>query len=222
MKKSHLLMNLSVSLGIVLLMLSACTQTTPTQQVSSDLADGYVWHQMVFPESDAEKTDFNKDIFEVTPFNIQVALPDGWFVGEYDSQAETYLLYGGVWSRVAIYDKEENCIGAVGYNTFELDEETEGELMAIYNQIALGNDYQFDVRGSYTVIKKSDAGETATVDVYYSPVLFTPLDSGGDPKINYGILSYNSDKSVYVAFEFDSSVTDETIAYIANSIEFID
>ncbi len=221
MKKSHLLMNLSVSLGIILSMLSACAQATPTQQVSSDLADGYVWHKMVFPESDAEKTDLNKDIFEVTPFHIQVALPDGWFAGEFDSQAETYL-YSGVWSRVAIYDKEENCVGAVGYNTFELDEETEGELMAIYNQIALGNDYQFDVRGSYTVVKKSDAGETATVDVYYSPVLSASSDSESTPNINEGVLSYNSDKSVYVAFEFDSSVTDETIAYIANSIAFID
>lgn len=220
MKKWHMFMNLSVSLGIVLLMLSACTQTTPTQQVSSALTDGYVWHQMAFPESDAEKTDFNRDIFEIAPFNIQVALPDGWFAGEFDPQAETYL-YSGVWSRVAIYDKEENCVGAVGYNTLELDEETEGELMAIYNQIALGNDYQFDVKDSYTVVKKLGAGETAIVDVYYSPVLSTSSDSESDPKINYGVLSYNSDKSVYVAFEFDSSVTDETIAYIANSIEFI-
>lgn len=221
MKKSNLLMNLSVSLGIVLLMLSACGQTTPTQQISSDLTDGYVWHQIGFPESDAEKTDFNKDIFEVTPFTIQVALPDGWFTGEFDSQAETYL-YSGVWSRIAIYDKDENCVGAVGYNIFESDKENEGELMAVYNQIALGNDYQFDVKGSYTVVKKSDTGETATVDVYYSPVLSNSSDSESDPKINFGVLSYNSDKSVYVAFEFDSSVTDETIAYIANSIVFID
>lgn len=168
MKKTHLIMNLSVSLGTALLMLSACTQTTPAQQVSSDLTDGYALHQMVFPESDAEKTDMNKDIFEITPFNIQVALPDGWFAGEFDSQVETYL-YSGVWSRVAIYDKEENCVGAVGYNIFEWDEETEGELMAVYNQIALGNDYQFDVKGSYTVVRKLDAGETATTDVYYSP-----------------------------------------------------
>lgn len=221
MKKLHMLANLSVSLSIVLLMLSACTQATPIQQVSSDLTDGYVWHQIGFPESDAEKTDFNKDIFEVTPFNIQVALPDGWFTGEFDYQAETYL-YSGVWSRIAIYDKEENCVGAVGYNTFETDEENEGELMAVYNQIALGNDYQFNVKDSYTVVKKSDVGETATVDVYYSPVLLNFSDSESDPKINFGVLSYNSDKSVYVAFEFDSSVTDETIANIANSIEFID
>lgn len=221
MKKLHLFINLSVSLSIVLLMLSACTQTVPAWQTFSDLSDGYVLHQMGFPESDAEKNNLNEHIFEITPFNIQVALPEGWFAGEFDSQAETYL-YSGVWSRVAIYDKEENCVGAVGCNIFELDEETEGEWMAVYNQIALGNDYQFDVRDSYTVVKKSDVGETAIVDVYYSPVFFTSSDSESAPKINDGILSYNSDKSVYVAFEFDSSVTDETIAYIADSVEFID
>ena len=221
MKKTHFIKNLSVSLSIVLLMLSGCTQTPSTPQTPSDLPDGYVLHQMEFPESDVEKTDANKEIFEVTPFNIQVALPDGWSVGEFDPQAETYL-YSGVWSRVAIYDSDKNCVGAVGYNIYESDEETEGELMAIYNQIALGNDYQFDVKGSYTVVKKADAGETATVDVYYSPTLSTPSDTESDQKINHGVLSYNSDKSVYTAFEFDSSVTDETIAYIANSVEFID
>ena len=96
-------------------MLSACPQANPSPQSSSDLpdGDGYTLQQMTFPESDAEKTDFNKAIFEVTPFNIQVALPDGWSVGEFDPQAETYL-YSGVWSRIGIYDEEENCVGAVG------------------------------------------------------------------------------------------------------------
>lgn len=220
MKKSHLLMTLSALLGVVLLMLSACTQAGPTPQSSSSLPDGYALHQMVFPESDAEKTDFNKSIFEVTPFNVQVALPDGWSVGEFDSQTETYL-YSGVWSRVGIYDEEKNCVGAVGYNTFELDEGAEDELMAIYNQIALGNDYQFDVKNSYTVVKESNAGEIATVDVYHSPILST-TDSESTPQTNYGILFYNNDKSVYVAFEIDSSVSNETITYIANSLEFID
>ena len=217
MKRIRFPLNLLVFVGIVLLMLSACTQASPA---SSELPDGYVLHQMTFPASDAEKTIFNKNIFEVTPFNIQVALPDGWFTGEFDSQAETYL-YGGVWSRVAIYDKEENCVGAVGYNVFDLDEEAEDKLMAIYNQIALGNDYQFDVKDSYTVVQKTDVGETAPVDVYYSPVLVTAFNSENTPKINHGILAYDGNALVYVAFEFDGSVSDETITSIANSVEFV-
>lgn len=51
MNKIHLFINLSVPLSIVLLMLSACTQTAPAWQTSSDLSDGYVLHQMGFPNS---------------------------------------------------------------------------------------------------------------------------------------------------------------------------
>lgn len=40
--------------------------------------------------------------------------------------------------------------------------------------------------------------------------------------ISTAFIFYNSDKSVYAAIEFDSSVTDETIAYIANSVALID
>ena len=194
-------------------------QAASGAQDASKLPDGYSLHQISFPVSLAEKTEHNKVIFEIEPFDIQLALPEGWSVGEYATKAEPYL-YGGVWSRVAIYDKEENCIGAVGYNIFE-PEEAEGGLMAIYNQIALGNDYQFDVKNTYSMVKKSDSGETATVDVYCSPVLFGAPDSEDTPKINRGILSFNSDKAVYVAFEMDNSVPDETITSIANSVEFI-
>ena len=51
MKKWRPLMGLSVSLGIVLLMLSACTQANPSPQSSSDLpdGDGYTLQQMTFP-----------------------------------------------------------------------------------------------------------------------------------------------------------------------------
>jgi len=216
MKKKNIL-----AFVIVLIMgVTACSSVSPASQASDDLPDGYTLQQVGFPESDTEKTDMNKDIFEITPFNIQVALPSEWSVGEFDSHAETYL-YNGVWSRVAIFDQEGNCVGAVGYNIFETDEETEGEPMAIYNQIALGNDYQFDVRDSYIVVKKSDAGETATVDVYYSPVFSDSSGSENDSKTNYGILSYNRDRSVYVALEFDSSISDEMITNIANSVKFI-
>ena len=37
-------------------------------------------------------------------------------------------------------------------NTFVWDETAEEEPMAIYNQVALGNDYQFNVKNTYTVV----------------------------------------------------------------------
>lgn len=159
MKKIYAFISLLLTSGMIMLMLSACTQNNPNSQfsnnsqVSADLPNGYILHEMIFPESDAEKTDYNKDIFEITPFKIQVAFPEKWSIGEFDSQKNTYL-YSGTWARVGIYDEDNKCIGAVGYNIFEIDEEAEDELMAVYNQIALGNDYRFDVK-THTLLLKS-------------------------------------------------------------------
>ena len=216
MKKWLTQMALAISVLSVVFMLTACTQDD-REGISSDPSNEYSSQELTFPVTDEEKTDNNKAIFEITPFSIRFELPTGWSVGEYDPQAVTYL-YSGVWSRVGIYDTEGQCVGAIGYNTFEEDEETEGEPMAIYNQIALGNDYQFNVKNTYTVVSDSTTCETATVDVYYSP---TFDNISGTEKTNHGILSYDSEKLVYVAFEFDcTSVSDEVIANIADSIDF--
>ena len=218
MKKSYQII-LSSILGIILLMLSACMKADFDSQTLPNSTDEDTLQQITFPASTEEKNEFNQEIFDITPFNIEVSLPNGWHFDEFDSQSNTYL-YNGVWSRVGIFDDNNNCVGAVGYNIFEPDEEAEDEKMSIYNQIALGNDYKFNVKNSYNVVKEFDAGEVATVDVYYSPVM---LDNKDTEVTNYGILAYNNDKSVYVAFEFDSSATtDETIASISNSINFVD
>lgn len=92
MKKIYAFISLLLTSGMIMLMLSACTQNNPNSQfsnnsqVSADLPNGYILHEMIFPESDAEKTDYNKDIFEITPFKIQVAFPEKWSIGEFDSQ----------------------------------------------------------------------------------------------------------------------------------------
>ena len=202
-----------------MLILSACMKADVDSQSLPNSTDEDTLQQITFPASTEEKNEFNQEIFDITPFNIEVSLPDGWHLDEFDSQSNTYL-YSGVLSRIGIFDDNNNCIGAVGYNIFEPDEEAEDEKMSIYNQVALGNDYRFDVKNSYNVVKEFDAGEVATVDVYYSPVM---LDNQDAAITNYGILAYHNEKSVYVAFEFDSSATtDETIASISDSIQFVD
>ena len=218
MKKSYQIEFFSI-LGVVLLILSACVKADFDSQSFPNSTDGDTLQQITFPASTEEKNEFNQEIFDINSFNIEVFLPNGWHLDEFDSQSNTYL-YNGVLSRIGIFDDNNNCVGAVGYNIFEPDEEAEDEKMSIYNQIALGNDYQFNVKHSYNVVKEFDAGEVATVDVYYSPVM---LDNQDTAITNYGILAYNNDKSVYVAFEFDSSIiTDEIIANISNSVEFVD
>ncbi|HIZ56939.1 MAG TPA: M56 family metallopeptidase [Firmicutes bacterium] len=205
------------ALWVIVVSVAVCAVVAVCSLTSLKATNEYTSQNLTFPVSDAEKTDYNKAIFEIVPFSIRFELPTGWSIGEYDPQAGTYL-YSGILSRVGIYDQNGQFVGAVGYNTFETDEETAGELMAIYNQIALGNDYQFNVKNTYTVVTDSSMGQTATVDVYYSPVFD---ETFGTEKINYGILSYDREKSVYVAFEFDSaSVSDEVITNIADSVDF--
>ncbi len=90
----------------------------PTNVATSKPATETAAQNITFPASDAEKTDFNKAIFEITPFTVKFTLPDGWTIGEFDASTAPYL-YSGVWSRMGIYDAEKNCVGAVGYNIAE-------------------------------------------------------------------------------------------------------
>ena len=106
-------------------------------------------------------------------------------------------------------------VGVAGYNKYEVYEGAENEPAAIYNQIALGNDYQFDVRETYKVMNETKTGVTAVTDVYYSAAV-----NDGKEKRNKGIVSYNKDMSVYVAFEFNQErITDEQLESVAKSIE---
>ena len=61
----------------------------------------------------------------------------------------------------------------------------------------------------------SSSGATAVTDVCYSAAV-----NDGKEKHNKGIVSYNKDMLVYVAFEFDQDrITDEQLEGVAKSIE---
>ena len=114
-----------------------------------------------------------------------------------------------------ILNEDKDLVGVAGYNKYEVYEGAENEPAAIYNQIALGNDYHFDVRETYKVINETKTGATAVTDVYYSATV-----NDGKEKRNKGIVSYNKDMLVYVAFEFDQErITDEQLESVAKSIE---
>jgi hypothetical protein len=171
---------------------------------------------VTFPASDKGKTEFNAAIYEIAPFSMDVILPTGWRLTEREIAADfdTDIALSGVWSVLDMYNADNERVGAVGYNTYEPTEGAEDLPQAIYSQIALGNDYHFDVRDSYYVINESDSGVTATADVYYSGVI-----NNGSEKINRGIVSYDKNLLVYIAMELSGDkVTDAEIESIANSI----
>lgn len=175
---------------------------------------GTVQYRLTFPGNDAEKTEDNAAVFEITPFEVQFQLPPEWHLsGEVDGS----YLHSGLWSRVGIYHGDV-CVGAVGYNIYDPDEVEDGEPMSIYSQIALGNDYQFNVRETYSVVAETQQYETATADVWYAPGFAGSGDDNEEGSTNYGILAYALDRPVYVAFEFDrEALTEEKVAEIAAS-----
>ena len=80
------------------------------------------------------------------------------------SRVNTYL-YNSAWSRMGIFDENGTCVGAIGHNAVEWEEDSDPVPMEVYNQIALGNNDQFNVRDSYEVISRSDTSE-----VFINPI----------------------------------------------------
>ena len=175
----------------------------------ADISNQNMLTIITFPVNDGE---YNAAMYEIEPFDFYLSLPDDWTFREWGASNTLALI--GVFSKRTIFNENNECVGAVGCNIYEPYEGAEEDPRAIYNQIALGNNYHFDVRDSYKVVSETDSGKTATADVYYSANI-----NNGAEKTNKGIVSYNKDFLVYIAMEFDSEkVTDEQIASIAKSV----
>lgn len=170
---------------------------------------------LIFPSNENGKTEFNASIYEKDPFAVTLCLPDGWNVKEQNADGDYEML--SVFSKYDILNKNNMSVGAAGFQIYEPYEGAEEDPIAIYHQIALGNDYQFDVRDSYEVVNKNESGETAIVDVYYSKAV-----NHGVEKHNIGIVSYNKELLVYTALEFDSEkVTKDQIVEISKSLKIV-
>lgn len=189
---------------------------TEISEKKDDPNSGFTEHNVIFPSGNDEITEYNKEILDIEKFTVSFLLPDGWYIQEKSSEdiSEAYI---SVFSSQYIFDENDKYVGLVGYNI--IPQGLSGEDFvpnAIYNQIALGNDYCFDIRGKYDVVSSSDTCETALTDVYYSNVI---TEDNGE-KYNTGILTYDSLHGVYAAFDLDSSaLTDSQCKEIAKSIK---
>ena len=166
-----------------------------------------------FPVNDYEKTEFNAKIYDEAQFLLSLTLPDGWSTKKQEVAEDEFSLIS-VFSKYNILNEEKTLVGVVGFNKYEAYEGAEDEPAAIYNQIALGNDYQFDVRENYKVMNETKTGVTAITGVNYSRAV-----NNGKDKQNKGIVSYNKELSAYVAFEFNSEkIADGQLESIAKSV----
>ena len=129
---------------------------------------------------------------------------------------------------MGIYNAQGEYVGAVGYNIYEEYEGAEDVPQAIYNQIALGNDYRFDAQpkdngGAYTPVSEREGGNNGYYRnhgcLHFASVAQS-FEYESKEIIYKGVLSYNNDLLVYVAIELDSEkVNERDLTLIAESIE---
>lgn len=156
-------------------------------------------------------------------FAVQLTLPQGWYLEKRESSASDIANLStneisGAFLTTYIFDENGICVGKMGCNYYELYEGAEDNPQAIYNQVALGNHYRFNVHDTYEVIKANDIIETGMADVLYD---IESADAGSSTGVNYGILSRSKESLVYVVLEFEKEpVSAEEVKNVADSISF--
>lgn len=123
-------------------------------------------------------------------------------------------------NRVQKYADDKEELSEEELNTSEFNH-SQIDLATHLRYLVLLCDTSDDYSGSpYEVIKAFEHGNVAITKVYYRAKSYE-IDGVENPaaKYNYGLLTYNTAHRTYVAFEFDSALTDEnTIRDIAESI----
>ncbi len=191
---------------------------SPAQAVSLPEESRYVNHKYVFPNGADLVTDYNREILSRERLGLELELPKGWTA---QSGAPASFPYGmnGLYSLEYLFDEEENCVGAIGFNLLPPDA-GEGEKlpMELFYEVALGNDWRFTVREDYEIVSKTENGETALTRVYRAGTLLG-LEQGTE-SYSPGILLCDKELGVFVAVDLAADVLpDAAVTHIAESMK---
>ncbi len=222
----------SLLLLLALILLVSCSgQPANTQKevsVSAEQSASVVnsnIQKIIFPTRTDERTPFNNQIFEIRHFRVNINLPAGWSVRRKSANEKRFPLIGA-WSSMGIYNSENECVGAIGYNIYTKYAGSEELPQSIYSEITSNSHYHFDAQtgehdgGAYLTVNEHKTGESAVTEVVTSALMAKELGLAKKAIVNSGILSYNRELMVYVACELDSTAVDsETVKTIAESIQ---
>ena len=153
-------------------------------------------------------------------FSVSFDLPEGWTASarEPDAGQDVHepLALASVTSIYDLYDAQGGLAGAVGYSPYEPYEGERDAPAVVYAAVRMGSVYRFDTEESYEVVKETDVGANAVMDV-----VLQEGGAGGSATLNRGVLAYDRDRAVFVAFELDAGrVTAQQQRDIAASVEF--
>ena len=173
------------------------------------------------PQAEAEVLTFPAQAAqEGESFSVSFDLPEGWTARarEPDAGQDTGepLALASVTSIYDLYDAQGGLAGAVGYSPYEPYEGERDAPAVVYAAVRMGSVYRFDTEESYEVVKETDVGANAVMDV-----VLQEGGAGGSATLNRGVLAYDRDRAVFVAFELDAGrVTAQQQRDIAASVEF--
>ena len=173
------------------------------------------------PQAEAEVLTFPAQAAqEGESFSVSFDLPEGWTARAREADAgqdtDEPLALASVTSIYDLYDAQGGLAGAVGYSPYEPYEGERDAPAVVYAAVRMGSVYRFDTDESYEVVKETDVGANAVMDV-----VLQEGGAGGSATLNRGVLAYDRDRAVFVAFELDAGrVTAEQQRDIAASVEF--
>ena len=173
------------------------------------------------PQAEAEVLTFPAQAAqEGESFSVSFGLPEGWTARarEADAGQEVHepLALASVTSIYDLYDAQGGLAGAVGCSPYEPYEGERDAPAVVYATVRLGSVYRFDTDESYEVVKETDVGANAVMDVVRQVG-----GAGGSTTLNRGVLAYDRERAVFVAFELDAGrVTAQQQRDIAASVEF--
>ena len=173
------------------------------------------------PQAEAEVLTFPAQAAqEGESFSVSFDLPEGWTLRarEPDAGQDVHepLALASVTSIYDLYDAQGGLAGAVGYSPYEPYEGERDAPAVVYAAVRMGSVYRFDTEESYEVVKETDVGANAVMDV-----VLQEGGAGGSATLNRGVLAYDRDRAVFVAFELDAGrVTAQQQRDIAASVSF--
>ena len=173
------------------------------------------------PQAEAEVLTFPAQAAqEGESFSVSFDLPEGWTARAREADAgqdtDEPLALASVTSIYDLYDAQGGLAGAVGYSPYEPYEGERDAPAVVYAAVRMGSVYRFDTEESYEVVKETDVGANAVMDVVRQVG-----GAGGSTTLNRGVLAYDRDRAVFVAFELDAGrVTAQQQRDIAASVEF--
>ena len=166
-------------------------------------------------------------VVDFNSHNVCVAfwVPENWSVKKREIKDGEYPRFLSLdESFIEVYDildENDNNLGAIGFENYTLNTDSEDNLMDIYGSVALPNMYNFALdKENYNVVDSNETGETAITKVYHSPSLVHSSGGLGDAVYGDGILSYNKECQLFVAVEFKEAIfNDDVLSDLAGGIQ---